>query len=121
MVHLQIQAPGRRTARERGQQALRHLLDPRPGHRQHRLADALQRAAALALVGQVAEQLPQQALLHLGRQADVAGNWFFCSSSTDQSCCQVMFGAEELGTSVSGSMCKHRAGASNCCSARSES
>ena len=45
-----------------------HLLHTVPRHRHRDLADALQRPATLALVGQVAEQLPQQALAHLARQ-----------------------------------------------------
>ena len=52
-------------------QPLSQRFESRPRHRQHRLADPLEGPSALAQVGQVAEELPQQALLHLGRQATV--------------------------------------------------
>ena len=49
------------------QQPFRQCFESGPGHRQHGLANTLQRPSTLAQVGQVAEELPQQALLHLVR------------------------------------------------------
>ena len=56
-----------------GQQPAGDRIQRRPGHGQHRLADALQRAAAVAEVGEFAEGLPQEALFHPARQPAVMG------------------------------------------------
>ena len=56
-----------------GQQPCGHLIDPTPRHGQHRLTGALQRSAALALVGELAVGLPQQPFFDPCGQAAVGG------------------------------------------------